>query len=95
MLATHDKLTVCCGAAVPVPANAAVTDGLVALLVNVTVAEDAPLAWGANVQVNGALCPAARVTGNDNPVSLNSGLLELADETVTLAPLAISDPDWF
>jgi hypothetical protein len=45
--------------------------------------------------VNGALCPAARVSGNDNPVSLNSGLLELTDETVTLAPLAVSDPAWF
>ena len=65
------------------------------MLVNVIVAEAAPLACGANVQVNGALCPAAKVTGNDNPVSVNSGSLEPTEEIVTLAPLAVSDHDCF
>jgi len=32
------------------------------------------------------------VAGSDNPLSANSALLETAEETVTLAPLAVSVP---
>jgi hypothetical protein len=48
-----------------------------------------PEVCGANVTVTGTLCPAAIVTGKEIPVSENSLLLRLADETVTLAPLAL------
>jgi hypothetical protein len=95
VLAVHDKLTECCGAGVPVPVKLSVTGGLVALLVKVIVAEAVPLACGANFNVKGALCPAESVIGNVNPVKVNSGLLELTPETVTLALLAVIDPAWF
>jgi len=48
-----------------------------------------PEACGENVMVTGTLCPAAIVTGSEIPVSENSALLRLADETVTLAPEAL------
>jgi hypothetical protein len=57
--------------------------------------EDVPLACGANVTVKVALCPAAIVAGNDSPLRVNSGLLEPAEATVTLAPLAVRVPVWF
>jgi hypothetical protein len=44
---------------------------------------------GANVRVTGTLCPAGMVIGKEAPVSENSALLRLADETVTLAPPAL------
>src|SRR5437879_2101637 len=47
-------------------------------------------ACGVNVTLTGALCPAASAIGNETPFKLNSGLLVLADETVTLEPLAPS-----
>jgi len=43
-----------------------------------------------NVTFTGALCPAASASGNEAPLKLNSGLLVLADETVTLEPLVLS-----
>jgi hypothetical protein len=95
VLGVQDKLTLCCGAGIPVPVNDAATGGLVALLVNVIVAEAAPLAWGANLNVKGALWPTDRVTGKESPVNVNSGLLELTEEMVTLAPLAVIEPVWF
>ena len=44
--------------------------------------------------VTGTLCPAVIVTGREIPVSENSALLRLADETVTLAPAALRLLDW-
>jgi len=44
---------------------------------------------GEKVTVTGTLCPAAIVTGREIPVSENSAVLRLADETVTLAPVAL------
>jgi len=51
-----------------------------------------PLIRGANVSVKGTLCPGAIVRGNVIPLNANSELLELAEETVTLEPLALSAP---
>ena len=51
-----------------------------------------PLTCGANVSVKGTLCPAAIVRGSVTPLNANSELLELAEETVTLEPLALSAP---
>src|SRR5207249_7787798 len=67
------------------------TSGVVeALLLNEIVPEAVPLLCGVNVTLTGALCPAASAIGNETPFKLNSGLLVLADETVTLEPLAPS-----
>jgi hypothetical protein len=60
-----------------------------ALLVKERAALATPEVWGANVRVNGTLCPTAMVTGSEIPVSENSPLLRLADDTITLAPLAL------
>ena len=51
-----------------------------------------PEACGVNVTVNGVELPAAMVTGSEIPLSANSGLFKLADDTVTLAPVAVSVP---
>lgn len=50
-----------------------------------------PLDWGANFTPNEILRPATNVTGSDNPVTLNSELLEVAEETVTFDPAAASE----
>ena len=55
-----------------------------------TAAEAEPVACGAKVRVKVAVCPAAMVSGSAGPVSVNSALLTDADETVTLAPVALS-----
>src|SRR2546429_193787 len=48
--------------------------------------EAVPLLCGVNVTLTGALCPAASALGNETPFKLKSGLLGLADETVTFDP---------
>jgi len=45
-----------------------------------------------NVSVNEAVWPAASVKGNFSPLTPNSELVKLSDETVTGAPLADSIP---
>ena len=65
------------------------------MLENKILADALPLACGANVSVKGTLCPAAIVRGNVIPLNANSELLELAEETVTLEPLALSAPSDF
>lgn len=93
LLAFHDKLTVCVGAAVPFPvAVSVVVDGW-ALLVNVSVAVAAPVTCGLKVTVYGALCPARIVTGRDKPLTVNRELFEAAAVTVTFDPLAFRLPD--
>ena len=62
------------------------------MLVKVIVDEAAPMACGVNLSVNGTVCPAVRVRGKDSPVTTNSELLDATADTVTLAPLATSDP---
>lgn len=42
--------------------------------------------------VNGALCPAARVSGSAMPPSVNCELVELTDDIVTLEPPALIVP---
>src|SRR5207302_11353252 len=51
-----------------------------------------PLAWGGKVKANDAVWPAASVNGNDTPVRVNSELLDVAEETVTLEPVALRVP---
>jgi hypothetical protein len=54
-LAFHDRLTVCVGAAVPVPLNASAVLEVSALLVKVRVPAADPAAEGLNVTVKGTL----------------------------------------
>ena len=49
---------------------------------------------GAKVTVKGTLCPVAIVTGKASPLSVNWELPELADERVTLPPVAVRLPVW-
>ena len=62
-----------------------------ALLTKVRVAVAVPLVCGVNVTLYGRLCPAERTAGRDRPLIVNSGLLLVADETVTAAPVALRD----
>jgi len=81
---------VCCTA--PVPLADSARDESEALLENKMLVDVLPLIRGANVSVKGTLCPAAIVRGNVIPLNANSELLELAEETVKLEPLALSAP---
>jgi len=59
------------------------------LLTNDPLPVAVPLVFGVKDKVNDALCPAARVSGNDNPLTLNSELIRLPELMVTLAPVAV------
>src|SRR5271169_1574389 len=95
VLAFQDKLTLCTGAAVPVPVSDAVLGELEALLANETVAEAAPVAPGVKFTVKDTGWLVVTVTGKDKPVTENSeafGPLKMTEETDMLAPLAVSVP---
>ena len=64
---------------------------LEALLTKVKVAVAVPVACGVNVTLYGRLCPAAITAGRESPLIVNSGLVLVADETVTAAPVALRD----
>jgi hypothetical protein len=89
-LGLQDKFAVCCAGAAPVPVTVSVAEELEAA--NEIVAEAAPLVWGANFNVNGTLCPAGMLNGKDTPLRTNSELVEVAEDTVTLEPLALNVP---
>jgi hypothetical protein len=92
-LASHDKLTVCADAGVPVPLRVwAVVEGC-ASLVNVRVPFAEPALSGLKVTVNGTLCPAAMVRGKDRPLTEKTELVVSADVIVILAPLAVRLPE--
>ncbi len=74
----------------PAPVKVSIVGLVGALLLKEMLPDAVPLLCGVNVTFTGVLCPAARVSGNEAPLKLNSGLLVLADETVTLEPLALS-----
>ena len=73
----------------PVPDNATVTGVLLALLPNDSVAVAVPTAFGLKFKLKVTLVPAAIVSGNVNPLVVNSELDEVAEETATLAPVAL------
>jgi hypothetical protein len=90
VLAFHDRSTVCW---IVAPDPLAASDADAELLAeNETFADAEPAAVGANVSVNDALWPAAKVTGNVSPLMANSELLELAEARVRLPPLAVTLP---
>ena len=90
VLGFQRRLTVCDSVAVPDPDRVSTTGVLAALLASEILPEVAPLLWGVKVSETGALCPAARVLGSDNPARRNSELVEVADVMVTLEPVAVS-----
>ncbi len=49
-----------------------------------------PLACGVKVTVSETLWPAAMVEGRERPLRANSEVLVVAEETVTLEPVALS-----
>jgi hypothetical protein len=59
-------------------------------VLNARLAVAVPLVCGTNPTLNDALRPAASVYGNDMPLNLNSELFTVAEEIVTLLPLALS-----
>lgn len=73
----------------PDPVRVSTVGVLAALLVREMLPDAVPLVCGAKVKVNDALWLAAIVAGRDNPPRLNSGLVEVAEETVTLDPVAV------
>lgn len=89
VLACQASETLCWTVATPFPLAARVAV-FEALVVNPTDADVLPLACGEKVRVNVALWPAASVAGRDKPETLNSELLDEAEEIVTLAALAVS-----
>jgi hypothetical protein len=78
-------------AAAPVPANGTVVVGFEALLTNEKLPVMPPAAVGANFTVKDALCPAASVTGNAGPLTLNPLPVAVALEIVTLAVPAVTE----
>jgi hypothetical protein len=64
---------------------------LEALLTNEVLSDAVPLDRGVKVTVNKVLWPAAKVSGNETPLTLNSQVLVETEATVTLAPLALSE----
>lgn len=63
--------------------------GLDALLTNSREPDTVPPVCGVKATLNGTLWPAAIVNGNEGPSKMNWELLLLAEETVTLAPVAL------
>lgn len=86
----QERLTECCGAVAPVPLRPTIGD-VGALVENVRFADAVPLAVGANTTLKGTDFPAAIVIGSVIPEILNSPSVDEAPETVTLAPLAVSE----
>jgi hypothetical protein len=77
------------GVAVPDPVRVSIVGVLLALLPREMIPDATPLVRGVKVKVSDALCPAAMVLGKDIPPRLNSGLLEVAEDRLTLDPVAV------
>jgi hypothetical protein len=90
-LAAHERFTLCCTGATPLPLTAIIGE-FPALLANDNEALAVPDTCGRNVTVNGTDCPGDNVVGNDIPLTTNSVLVLIADDTVTDDPLAVSVP---
>ena len=90
VLAFQERLTLCCVATVPVPTRDSIAGELDALLPIEKRAVAVPLRCGLNVNVNEAVWLAASVKENFSPLTANSELVKVSDDTVTGAPLADS-----
>jgi hypothetical protein len=95
VLGVQVSSTVCTGAGVPVPVKLETDGELLALLAKDAVAVAAPVAPGVNVTVKLTGVLVVIVTGNDSPDTENSDELVppiVADDTITLVPLAVMVP---
>jgi hypothetical protein len=72
-----------------VPVNASTVVELDALLTKESLPDAAPLLWGTNLTVRGALVPAGIVRGKVVPLKENSALVVVAEEITTLEPTAV------
>jgi hypothetical protein len=63
------------------------------LLAKEMVPDAVPVAFGVKLTLNVLLVPDAIANGNVSPVIVYSLLVELADDTVTLAPVALKVAD--
>jgi hypothetical protein len=90
MLDFQESETRCWVAVVPVPVKAWTAVPVEALLLNESFAEAVPLVCGTKLTFIDFVWPAASVKGNDIALTLNSELFVVAEETVTLLPLALS-----
>ena len=90
VLAFQPRLTVCDSGVVPDPVKLSITGVSAAVLAKEMFPDAAPLLWGVKTREAATFWPGASVWGRDNPVRLNSALLEVADKTVTLDPAAVS-----
>jgi len=80
---------VCDAVAVPDPVKVSTIVPFAALLAREIVPDAVPVLCGLKVRVNDALWPAAMVLGRESPLRLNSALVEVAEEMVTLDPVAV------
>ena len=90
VLGFHERLTL--WGRVPLPVRDSTAGEFEALPAKEALADAVPLACGVKVKVKGALWPAAMVKGNASPLRTNSEVLTVAEETVTLAPVALRVP---
>jgi hypothetical protein len=76
---------------VPLPATNSTVGEFEALLMKETLPVLLPLACGVKVKLSDMLWPAISVSGSgsDNPLTVYSELLEVAEEMVTLEPVAV------
>jgi anti-sigma factor RsiW len=91
-LAFHVSVTRCWLPLIPLPVTFSVVGELAALLLNEILPEAVPLLCGVNRAEKETRWPAGIVKGKRNPVTVNSELEVVADETVTLVPLAARLP---
>ena len=75
---------------VPTPVRGSVAGEFEAVLENKRDPDRVPLLCGVKATLKDMLCPDAIVTGNEAPVKTNWELLLEGEETVTLAPVALT-----
>jgi len=92
VLATHERVALCCIGASPLPLSDSVTDKFPALLSKASVPLAVPVICGWNVTEYDADWPADNVIGSVIPLTTNSVLVIVADEIVTDDPLALNIP---
>lgn len=92
VLPFQDKSTAC-WMVTPEPLAVSKTDVEV-LVKKEMFAETEPATVGVKVALKGRLWPAARVIGKASPPRLKAELVELAEDRVTLPPLAVTLPLW-
>src|SRR6202142_4319341 len=92
VLAAHERQTLCCAGGTPVPVRDSIVGAFDASLAKDMLPDATPLAEGVNVTVNCTCWPAGIVRGKDRPLRVNAEPFTVSEDTVTLAPPALSVP---